>query len=179
MNFDKKVEIRIAIPSDAPMISLLARTTFREAFGDLFRDPNDLLEYFERTFSVEKIEGGLKKTTNIFWIAYVDRLPVGYGKLKLDSPSEFIKSGSNCQLQKIYILKDFLSMKIGLKLQTEMLKKAVEHNFEKIWLSVYGGNIRAIKFYERNGFEKIGAHDFSIGKEDFHFFVMVKKLSDD
>ena len=42
----------------------------------------------------------LRKPNNIFWIAFVNRLPVGYAKLKLYSNSEFIESKDVCQLQK-------------------------------------------------------------------------------
>ena len=34
----------------------------------------------------------LRNQNNIFWIAFVNRLPVGYAKLKLYSNSEFIES---------------------------------------------------------------------------------------
>ena len=47
-----------------------------------------------------KIEAGIEKPNNIFWIAFVDHLPVGYAKLKLNSKSEFIESKDVCQLQK-------------------------------------------------------------------------------
>ena len=126
--------------------------------------------------SVQKIEDGIKKPNNIFWIAFVNRLPVGYAKLKLYSNSEFIESKDVCQLQKIYVLKDFQSMKIGFELQDLLLKKAKELNFNKVWLSVLNSNERAINFYKKNGFEKIGNHDFQIGKENFEFIAMKKKL---
>jgi len=38
------------------------------------------------------------------------------------------------------------------------------------------GNKRAINFYTKNGFEKIGDHDFQIGKEGFEFIAMHKEL---
>jgi ribosomal protein S18 acetylase RimI-like enzyme len=37
-------------------------------------------------------------------------------------------------------------------------------------------NERAINFYKKTGFEKIGNHDFQIGKENFEFIAMQKKL---
>src|SRR5690606_37570602 len=128
----------------------------------LYRDKQDLLNYYNATFSVEKIENGMVKPNNLFWIAFADRLPVGYAKLKLNSRSEFIDSGNICQLQKIYVLKDFLSMQIGSELQNILLKKAKELGFEKIWLSVLNSNERAISFYSKNGFTEIGNHDFQI-----------------
>ena len=60
---------------------------------DIFLNQNDLIDYYNLTFSVQKIEDGMKKQNNIFWIAFVNRLPVGYAKLKLHSRSEFLLKG--------------------------------------------------------------------------------------
>ena len=135
-----------------------------------------MIDYYNLTFSVQKIEAGIEKPNNIFWIAFANRLPVGYAKLKLNSQSEFVESQAVCQLQKIYVLKDFLSMKIGLGLQDALLKKAKELNFDNVWLSVLDSNERAINFYKKAGFEEIGNHDFQIGKENFEFVAMGKQL---
>ena len=169
-------EIRLAKKEDAPFIALLGRITFTETFGHFFRDEQDLIDYYNLTFSVQKIEAGIEKPNNVFWIAFVNRLPVGYAKLKLHSPSEFIESTSVCQLQKIYVLKDFLSMKIGFELQNSLLEKAKELTFDHVWLSVLNSNERAIDFYKKGGFEEIGNHDFQIGKENFEFIALNKKL---
>lgn len=171
-----KIELRIAHKDDASVIALLGRTTFTETFGHLFRDPQDLRDYYDITFTVDKIEASLSKPKNVYCIAFVNRLAVGYAKLKLNSPSEFSSDKNNCQLQKIYVLKDFLSMKIGFELQNILLEKAREKNFDNIWLSVLYNNDRAIKFYAKNEFIKIGDHDFQIGKENFKFIVMSKQL---
>ena len=170
------IEIRLAKKEDAQFIALLGRITFTETFGHFFRDKQDLLDYYNSTFSVHKIKNGIDKPNNIFWIAFVNQLPVGYAKLKLNSKSEFIELKNVCQLQKIYVLKNFLSMKIGFELQNLLLKKAKELEFKQIWLSVLNSNERAIGFYKKNGFEKIGNHDFQIGKENFEFIAMNKEL---
>ena len=172
-----KIEIRLAQKEDAQFIALLGRVTFTETFGHLFRDQNDLIDYYNKTFSVQKIEDGIRKQNNVFWIAFVNRLPVGYAKLKLHSRSEFIESKDVCQLQKIYVVRDFLSMRIGFELQESLLKKAKELGFSQIWLSVLNSNERAINFYEKTGFEKIGNHDFQIGKENFEFTAMLKTIA--
>ena len=167
--------IRIAKQEDAPFIALLGRVTFTEAFGHLFEDVRDLHTYLNTTFSVQKIEASLIKPNNIFWIAFMEKLPIGYAKLKLHSPSDFIQSERISQLQKIYVLKDFQSMKIGKKLQDLMLVKATEIGSEYIWLSVFQGNKRAIAFYEKNNFKFVGNHEFRIGKKVFDFVAMSKK----
>ena len=170
------LNIRKATKTDAIYIALLGRITFNESFGHLFSDKNDLLAYHERTFSVSKIENSIQKENNVFWIAFDDGLPIGYAKLKLNSRSEFLSQNKICQLQKIYVLKDFLSKKIGWELQNSVLKDARNIGFKTVWLSVYEGNERAIRFYERNDFEPIGTHDYQIGNENFNFLVMAKRL---
>ena len=179
LNFQRRmneIEIRLARKEDAQFIALLGRTTFTETFGHFFRDQQDLIHYYNSTFSVQKIEAGIEKPNNLFWIAFANRLPVGYAKLKLHSNSEFLDSKEVCQLQKIYVLKDFLSMKIGLELQRSLLEKAKELHFTEIWLSVLNSNERAIGFYKKSGFEEIGNHDFQIGKENFEFVAMGRQL---
>lgn len=169
-------QIRLAEKEDAKYIALLGRTTFIETFGSLFRDAEDLKAYLNLTFSVNKIESSLTKPNNVFWIAFVNGLPAGYAKLKLKSSSEFIKSANVSQLQKIYVLRDFLSMKIGKRLQDLLIANATETGSKEIWLSVLGSNQRAIGFYEKNDFRVVGSHKFSIGKEIFDFIAMSKRL---
>ena len=172
-----KIEIRRANKDDAGFIALLGRITFTETFGHLYKDnKQDLIDYYNSTFSVDKIENSISKLNNVYWIAFVDRLAVGYAKLKLNSQTEFIVEKNVCQLQKIYVLKDFLSMKIGFELQNLLLKTAKEEDFSEIWLSVLNSNNRAINFYKKNGFMGIGNHDFQIGKENFEFIAMSKQL---
>lgn len=177
MEHTPHILVRLATTEDAAFIALLGRVTFTEAFGHLFRDHGDLREYYRKTFSVQKIRKSLQKEKNVYWLALADGLPVGYAKLKLQSPTPFLEMERVCQLQKIYVLQDFLSLKIGLTLQTALLDKARAATCENIWLSVYKENERAIQFYLKNGFEKIGDHGFSIGKEDFDFIAMAKNLT--
>lgn len=168
--------IRRVKPDDAQCIALLGRVTFAESFGHLFDDRDDLKNYLDSTFSVKKIEASIQKPNNRYWIAFVDALPVGYTKLKLVSPSEFMEEGTVSQLQKIYVLQDFLSMKIGKRLQELVLSDARQAGSRAIWLSVWKGNARAIGFYTKHAFQAIGAHTFRIGKQSFDFTVMSRLL---
>ena len=168
--------IRKATSKDAASISLLARITFTETFGQYFRNNQDLLDYHDKTFRVSKIRTSLKKDNNVFWIALFDELPVGYAKLKKFSKSDFINSDSVSQLQKIYVLKDFLSKKIGHKIQAETFEETIKLGNKFIWLSVLESNERAISFYNKNGFTKIGEHTFEIGQEHFSFIAMKKEF---
>ena len=172
------VLVRKATVADAEYIALLARFTFTETFGSLFRDPQDLLDYYDRTFSVSKLRESISKENNVFWIAIYDELPVGYAKLKKHSPTALATGLSKeSQLQKIYVLKDYLSNKIGQKLQEVLIDECRAIGSERVWLSVLVSNQRAIGFYSKHGFVAFGDQTFSIGKETFEFIAMSKDLT--
>jgi len=168
--------IRKAKLEDAEFIALLARTTFTETFGHYFRNNQDLLDYYDKTFNVSKIRQSIAKENNVFWISFYNELPVGYAKLKKYSSSVFINSDKVSQLQKIYILKDFLSKKIGYKMQSEMFKEVIAMGNKYMWLSVLESNQRAISFYAKSGFTEIGKLSFEIGQENFRYIAMKKEF---
>ncbi len=170
------IRIRKAHIRDAESISFLGKKTFDQSFGHLFSDRNDLIDYFEETFSLEKIKNSIQKAHNVYWLVLENEIPIGYAKLQLKSPSGFITSDKVCKLQKIYILNDKLSSGIGSKLQQYIFDKAIEEGNEYLWLSVLKSNQKAISFYERNDYKIIGEHLFSIGKENFEFWAMARRL---
>jgi ribosomal protein S18 acetylase RimI-like enzyme len=52
------------------------------------------------------------------------------------------------------------------------LKEARERGFNCLWLGVWDKNEKAIKFYERWGFKKVGSHAFMLGKDAQNDFIM-------
>ncbi|PIF46544.1 ribosomal protein S18 acetylase RimI-like enzyme [Chryseobacterium sp. 52] len=166
------IQIRRASIDDAQHIALLGRITFTETFSEYFRDPQDLFEYHERTFDVSKIRVSLQKENSHYWIAFWNKLPIGYAKLKIHSNTESIETENTSQLQKIYVLKEFLDKKIGKQLMDVLMKSFTESNKSHLWLSVLKSNTRAVQFYDRNGFKQAGEHEFRIGKEVFDFYIL-------
>lgn len=171
------INIRKATLEDAEYVALLARITFREAFGHVWTDNKILLEYFADTFSVAKIRASIKKENNIFWLAFVDDLPVGYAKLKKYSPYEKLLDQKPSQLQKIYVLNDFIGNKVGEKLQEELFKEVAKNNIKTLWLAVWVDNHKAIRFYERHGFVKETKYHYSFETMSFDYEVMVKTFN--
>lgn len=169
--------IKKATIADAAIVALLAQITFDETFGHHFRDRNDLINYFDTTFSVTKIRLSIEKENNVFWLAFVNELPVGYAKLKKYSPISAVNDTNCAQLQKIYLRKDYLNKQIGTPLQQAMFDETLKLGKKTIWLSVLKTNFRALKFYDKHGFEKVGEHLFTVGKETFDFHILVKHFA--
>ena len=43
---------------------------------------------------------------------------------------------------------------------------------DHIWLDTHISNENAIRFYEKNGFRKVGTYHFTIGTQTFEYHVM-------
>lgn len=173
-----KIQIVIARTEDAPILALLGRLTFSETFGYLFtRHPEDLAKYLTDTFDPAKIQRSLDQLRNHYWLALADGLPIGYAKLKYPSELPQLPTPKVAQLQKIYVLRDFLAQGIGSPLIQAACDCAAALDVATIWLAVLTENERAIHFYQRHGFEAFARSDFSIGVQTFDFDVLRKDLT--
>jgi ribosomal protein S18 acetylase RimI-like enzyme len=167
-----ELHIRPARPADAAVIAILGRITFAETFGHLFvGHQTDLTQYLDRTFGVAKIEQSLAKAGNAYWLAALDRLPVGYAKLKLGSAPPGGQQKNADQLQKIYVLRSFAGQGVGAALMQPVIGEA-RQRASFLWLDVLRENIRAIEFYERFGFSALGEDTYTIGVQTFRFRLM-------
>ncbi|WP_106793949.1 GNAT family N-acetyltransferase [Aquimarina sp. Aq78] len=170
------VDIRRATIEDAEKISSLGRKTFDESYGEFFNDKNNLISYLDWAFSIDKIKNSLMKPENLYWLVTYNSLPIGYAKLKLDSPSEFIDEKNICKLQRIYLLQGYEARGIGGKLHQYIVQAAVDSKHNYLWLSNLKLKKQAVAFYKKKGYQITGEHNFTIGDETFEFWAMKTKL---
>ena len=170
------IHIKKAKETDTEVLALLGRITYTESHGHFIDNKKDLLEYNNKAFSISKTRADLKNTNNLFYIIYESDLPVGYAKLVLDVKHESIISQKNCRLERIYILSDFIPLKIGQQFLTFLEEKSKELQLDTMWLSVYVKNERAIKFYEKNEFKHTGELNFLVNGKSYDNFVLSKKI---
>ena len=170
------IKIKQGTVKDLETLALLGRVTFRESHGGYIEDKTNLNAYLDKAFSVETTKKELEDSNNVYFILYRNQLPVGYVKLVLNAPSEFIENQNCCRLERIYVLDEFITHKFGLELFKKTVAKAKELQFDVMWLTVYIKNTRAINFYEKNGFEKVGSISFKISKQGYENPILAKKL---
>lgn len=171
------IKVREANSLDANTIALLGRVTFNESHSQYIKNKKDVLDFCNSSFNVHKIKKELEDKDLIFWIIFYDELPVGFAKVILNNANEFIKNKKACKLDKIYILNDFLGMKLGNKLHETIIKKMKTLEFDVIWLVTYILNYKAIQFYESHQYKKVGFVDFTVAEIGYKNHVFVKKLN--
>lgn len=170
------IKIKIAKEADTEVLALLGRITWAESHGHYIDDKNNLLKYLNKSFSVSRTKQEINNPKNLFYIIYVDDLPVGYAKLIVNEKQENVASQNNCRLERIFIQNEFIPLKIGQQLLNFVEEKAKELQLDTMWLSVYIKNKRAIRFYERNEFKNVGELNFIVSGKDYENIVFSKKI---
>ena len=170
------ITIRRATATDAIHIALLGRITYTESHGEYIEEKKDLLKFYNEHYSVSKIREELNDVENLFWIVFSDELPIGFAKLTINNHFAKVSETKSCKLQRLYILNDFIGLKIGTDLQEIILKTATDLKFKSIWLTAYYKNEKAVHFYKKYGFKQVGSIDFFVGKKNYENLVFIKNL---
>jgi diamine N-acetyltransferase len=168
MNFDLDMEKGIVIePVDIHSIELLREISiscFVETFADI-NTPENMEKYLRESFSVEKLSAELSDPDSHFFIAREGALVVGYLKLNVGAAQTEQKLEHSLEIERIYVLKDYHGKRVGQLLMEKALVEARDGKFKHIWLGVWENNHRAIRFYEKNGFETFDTHLFHLGDD--------------
>ncbi|WP_460219434.1 GNAT family N-acetyltransferase [Psychroserpens sp. MEBiC05023] len=170
------ITIKIAKKTDVEILALLGRLTWAESHGHYIEDKTDVLKYLNENFSVFKTKQNVNNPDLLYCIIYVDKLPVGYAKLVINAANKHINSQNKCQLERIFILNDFIPLKIGQLLLTFVEEQVEKLQLDTIWLTVYIKNTRAIRFYEKNDFINVGNVDFHVNGKAYENIVFSKKI---
>ncbi len=166
------IKIIKADPSHAIVISTIGKQSFRDAFAHLFNNKKELQEYLDYTYHPDKIEKSIKKENNIFFLAFLENVPVGFAKVKKHSLNEQIDSIAQMELQKIYVLSYYHGIGAGAALMQVVVDLANQIQPDFLWLDTHISNEKAIRFYEKNGFKKVGKRHFMIGEQTFEYHLM-------
>jgi len=75
------------------------------------------------------------------------------------------------------VLKEYQGKKVGQLLFDKAIGIALQKNFDYVWLGVWEKNLRAIKFYLRNGFVEFDKHVFKLGNDEQTDTMMKLKLN--
>lgn len=159
---------------DAIRISVLLKTVYIEVYGTegiTFEFAN----FIEKRFSKTYIEKTIKENPDQLLIAYFKNNPIGAAEIFHKSKCP-IRKVSTPELSKLYVLKRFHGKGIGFGLMTEVEKNLQAKGYQELNLEVYIGNKRAISFYERQGYQKIGNVDFPMEENTYKNWVMNKQL---
>jgi diamine N-acetyltransferase len=148
--------------------------TFVEAF-EADNSEENMHQYIQEGLSEAKLREELMHEHSAFYFAFQDDEIVGYLKINFADAQSDIRDAESMEIERIYVLQSHYGKYVGQALLDFALNCANEKKLQYVWLGVWERNPRAIRFYEKNGFEVFGNHAFKLG-DDEQIDVLMKRM---
>lgn len=169
------VVIRRAAPADAATLTAFARQTFDETFTE-GNDPDDLAAFLDASFQVPLQLAEIINPDEITLLVEDDRSLIGYAQVRRDETPAQVTGPAPVQLHRIYLAAAAQGRGLGRRLMEAAQASGRDLGGRTLWLTVWEHNQRAIAFYERFGFGRVGTADFVVGTEVQTDFLMAIAL---
>ena len=169
--------LRRATTNDARLLAELAARLFEDTFGP-DNDPEDMRSYLAGAFSERQQFAELADESRVVWLALdpFDR-PVGYAMICRGTRTDGIVADDPAEVQRIYADRGWHGRGTGAALMAACVEQARAWGCDVLWLAVWERNPRAIAFYEKTGFRKVGRQTFALGRDLQHDHVMARSLA--
>lgn len=150
---------------DIEKIKYISEKTFYETFSK-DNTKEDMENYLKENFSYEQVEREVKNKYSKFYIVEHNKEVVAYMKLNFDKAQTEEGHNNTLEVQRVYVLQEYKNNHIGKRLIQKAIEIGRHNHLSYIWLGVWENNINAIKFYEKQGFEKFDIHIFKLGEDE-------------
>jgi diamine N-acetyltransferase len=154
-------EITKATEKDTTVLVTLATSTFIQSHGHS-APAADINNYIAEKYNEAVLKEELNNPQNIYHIIYHNEKPAGYSKIIFNQAYENSPVQNITKLERIYVLEEFLNLKLGLALLQYNIALAKQNQQTGLWLYVWKENTRAFNFYTKAGFIIIGSYNFKI-----------------
>jgi ribosomal protein S18 acetylase RimI-like enzyme len=168
------ITIKQVTLNDLEQLQKIGIKTFYETFKE-YNSDEDMQNYLDTSFNLEKLKAEVSNKDSLFYFAMLDNQVVAYLKVNFGQAQTDLQDPLALELERIYVLKEFLGQKVGQILHDKAIEIAKQHNLDYIWLGVWEHNPRAIQFYKKNGFVEFSQHIFKVGNDE-QIDIMMKLL---
>jgi len=168
--------IRVATIADAAQLAELAARTFREAYAASDSEA-DLDRYVAEHFTRAKMLWLLADPASTVLFAQEGETLIGYAHVQEGAATPAcVRAERALELSRLYLTQASTGKGYGAALLQAVLEEARRRGCTALWLGVFSINQRAIRFYERAGFERVGRYAFVLGSKTYIDPVYVRAL---
>jgi ribosomal protein S18 acetylase RimI-like enzyme len=167
--------IRLASSDDAEALSALAERTFRETFSES-NTPSDINAYCADAFGVDVQRRELDDPSTATLVAERDGNFIAYAQVVSHAAPASVAAQRPIELKRFYLDKAFHGSSLSHALMRATRERAEASGADVMWLGVWEHNPRAIRFYEKNGFRRVGEQIFTVGTDPQRDLVMCRHL---
>ncbi|RKR18813.1 GNAT family N-acetyltransferase [Arthrobacter oryzae] len=174
-------QIRTATADDAGKLAALAAVTFPLACPPESR-PEDIAAHLANSLSEAHFRAYLADPAVTVLVIDADGELRGYSLLVArparDPEVAAVLAELPCtELSKCYVHPDHHGLGAAAELMHASIASAAGAGARGLWLGVNSQNARAIRFYEKSGFRKVGTKSFQLGDTVEHDFVMERPVT--
>ncbi len=156
---------RPATPADALCLGVLATQVFLDTYATAGIRPALAREVLAHC-SVAEYERLLANPGLTILVAECDGHLVGFSQVADGVGHALVPGAAAAELVRLYVQAPFTGRGVGRDLLRHAEKAAAAQGAETLWLTAWTGNVRALNFYPRRGYEDLGATVFSFEGED-------------
>lgn len=168
------IQLRRVERADVEVLQKISEQTFVETFGEVNTE-EDMKKFLAEAYNLEKLMGEVSNVFTEFYFAETNNRVIGYLKINTGSAQKEPQGDRALEIERIYVLQEFLGKKIGQLLFDKAIERAKATNKSFVWLGVWEENKRALRFYEKNGFVAFDKHIFRLGSDE-QTDIMMKKM---
>lgn len=137
-----------------------------QAFADTYRelsDAQEIADYVAEHFRPEVMAAVIGDPACTTLLIQVGERLAGYAIVKDEPAPDCVTGAKPLHLWRLYLGQAFIGQGLGVRLMHEVHAQARRQGAQTLWLGVYDRNVRAVQFYERFGFAKVGGQEFLFG----------------
>lgn len=169
------IRIRKCTSDDAVEVQQIGWKAYQETFAAM-NSKETMDAYRNEAFKIGKITDELLNPASCFYFVEVERQLAGCLKVNESLAQTELQDPLSLEVERIYVLQAFQKMGLGRRLMDQAMEFALEKGKKYLWLGVWEKNCKAIQFYKKLGFVRIGIHDFVMGDEIQKDYLMRKDL---
>lgn len=164
-------QIRVGMQSDVDRLSVLAAQVWLHTYCTKGIS-SEIAQYVLSELTAERFCARLTDPESHILVAECDEYLVGFAVVRfgVSCPAS---AALEVELQTLYVQEHFTGQGVGWALLVAAEAKAREQAIAPLWLRVNAQNARAIAFYARQGYSKVGTTYFALGQGRYENHVLV------
>ena len=168
--------IRPASLADVDDLRSLGAATFRETYRTI-SDPREVDEYAREHFTEAKVAAWFSRPCARTLLAFVGESPVGYAHVRSAKVPACVSDRKAVELSRLYLLASAQGSGVGGALIAAAIAEIAALGGETVWLGAYERNVKALAFYARRGFVRVGTHEFEFGGQIYADPVLTRRVT--
>lgn len=171
-----KITIREATQADLKSLAVLKQQVWISTYATQ-GITEEFSNYVLSEYSVENVSRTISDNRKLILLATHHECVIGCAEIIL-SPKSPVNSVEPCiEISTLYILERFQGVGVGKRLLAKCISEVRNLEYNKIWLTVYHKNYKAIDFYTKQNFTDIGETDFILGNEKHKNIILIKNIN--